>query len=153
MSNELLIKKTKGYSFNDFVSDLLQLIRCDQWEQLQSPGMEGHYFRSYVLGVEITLVVVEDSRFEDYNFCIRFTPEIAYRGEYLPFDGLCDSIARKLAVHGYEIVRPINRDLGSEAVHYRKNPDKVGDPWKIVVTEKVQGMPPQQLSFRLGEKV
>lgn len=141
MSNELLIKQEKGHSFNEFVSDLLALIRCDQWEQGNGTSAEGPSFRSAMLGVRITLTVVSDSRFRDYAFSLRFESEIPYRGENLPFTGLSDALARKLALEGYDVLRPHERETGPGAVRYFKTKEKESRAWKQVVTEDVWGMP------------
>ena len=83
---------------------------------------------------------------------MHFASETAYRGEKLPFDGLCDALARKLAMTGYDVLRPLNRNVGIEAVRYIKNPEKDNSPWKQVVIEEVQGMPSRQFALNLGHK-
>lgn len=151
MPDELLIKGLKDQSFNAFVSDVLELIRCDQWEQKQSGDyVGGQYFRCFALGVEITLARAEDAKFKGFGFLFQFRPELDIRGKTASLAGLADCIARKFASHGYEVVRPYDRQAGGQAMFYYENPDRGIRPWQQVIMEEVDGVPSQQYKLDLA---
>jgi hypothetical protein len=137
---DLLIKiPFKGYSLNDFAADLVTLIRCDQWEHQQDASLGKYHFRLVVMGVAIIVSAANDARFEDYHFGIRFEPEAGAKGGRLPFDGLADCLARRLAADGYEVVRVSHGNAERAGVRYFRNPEAGSRLWKPVIAEDVDG--------------
>ena len=153
MFHDLLIKiPFKGYSLNDFAADLQALIQYDKWEHRQNPGAEGYYFRMYVMGVGIIVSMAEDMRFREYTLGIRFEPEIQQKEERLSFAGLADCLARKMAVDGFEVVRPLQSEDRREGVLYFQNPDKNSRLWKPYIAEAIDPASDQQYDLPFALK-
>ena len=73
-----------------------------------------------VLGLEVTVAIADSAEFKDYDFWLYFEPDASCRGCEPFLDGLADCVARKLAVHGYEVVRPF--DFGRVGIRWHALP-------------------------------
>lgn len=137
MNGNLLIKKTAGQSLDTFVGALTNLIGCREWQQRQSSNyVEERYFRCFVLGLEITVAIADDSEFKNYDFLLCLIPESGCRDAVL--DGVADCVARKIAQHGYEVVRPFDiGHSGSGGMRYRLNPIEGTKPRERVIAEEI----------------
>jgi len=128
MAGDLLIKKTGGQSLDAFVGEFTERLGCGPFEERESSNyLDERYFRCFALGLEITVAAADDDEFGDYDFWVSFEPEGGCSGDEGFLVGLTDCAARKLALCGHQVVRPL--DFGradSGAVLYRSNPLKTG---------------------------
>jgi hypothetical protein len=134
----LLIKGSQDQLLDTFVADLSHTIGCSQWEQRQSSNyVEERYFRCFALGLEITAAIADDSEFQNYDFWLCIEPEVGRNADKVFLAGLAECVAWKLALHGYEILRPHDSRKGSGGLIYRLNPDENAKPRERVVTEEI----------------
>jgi hypothetical protein len=97
--------------------------------------VEARYFRCSVLGLEVTVAIADSAEFKDYDFCI-LSPA-SCRGCEAFLDGLADCVARKLAVHGYEVVRPFDFGrVGKGGMLYQLDPGAHEKPSGQVITKE-----------------
>lgn len=139
MFGNLLIKKAEGQSLDAFVGELSERLGCGRFEQRQSSNyLDERYFTTSILGVAIEVARADEAEFQEYDFWLCFQPDGVHVDEESFFDGLADCAARKLALLGYQIVRPLNfgRAKGG-AIAYRSNPTKGVGLRERVITEEV----------------
>jgi hypothetical protein len=134
MNGNIYIKTNRNQSLDAFVGHLPNVIGCRQWEQRQSSNyVEERYFRSFALGIEVTVAIADRSDLNDYDFWL-FLEIRPGRGADRSFlDDVADCIAWCLASSGYTVLRPY--DLGNSGMLYRPASGK--GPRESVVTEEV----------------
>jgi hypothetical protein len=139
MFGNLLVKKLHGEVLDDFVADLSERLRCGPFQLRQSSNyLDERYFRAAVLGIAIKVAGADDVEFVDYHFWISLEPDDVCVDDTNFFDGLADCTARKLAILGYEVARPLSFDRsGGGAVLYRLNPNKNAGLYERVITQEV----------------
>ena len=139
MNSNLLVKGDSKQSLGAFVGSLSQSIGQMNWEERQSSNyVEERYFRSFVLGLELTAALADDNEFKDFEFWLCLQPEPGCRGDEPFLDGLGDCVARKLAQQGYQVIRPFNIGrAGAGGMVYRRNPEPNAKPRDRVLIEEV----------------
>jgi len=139
MSADLLVKTSKRQSLSEFIAVLPSLIGCDRWEMRESSNyVQGRYDRCLILGVQITAAIADHAEFSDYEIWIHFEPEVVVVGDKNSLDGLADCVAGTLALHGLEVIRPLNiGNDGSGAVLYRLIPTEDVRLRERVLTETI----------------
>ena len=139
MNGNLLIKKTGSQALDAFVAEFSERLGCSPFEERESSNyLEERYFRCFALGLEITIAKADSADFGDYDFWICFEPESGCSSNQDFLDGLTDCVARKLALCGHQIVRPLDFSrVDSGAVLYRLNPLKGAAPPECVIIEEL----------------
>ena len=135
---DLLIKKTQAtQTFDAFTNALPGLVGCSPWEERESSSYppEDRYFRCFALGLEIVASIADESEFTEYDFRIHMTPEFL-RNDDAFLAELADCVARRLAVRGYQVLRPFDFSRsGKGGLCYRFDPAAGTMPWERVVTQ------------------
>jgi hypothetical protein len=137
---DLLIMKTQAtQTLDEFVKELPVLLGCGPWEQRESSNYppEDRYFRCCVLGLELVVCVADESEFTDYDFRLHFTPEFR-RDDRQFLTELADCTARRLAIRGYDVLRPFDPSRsGKGGLRYRFDREAGSMPWEMVVTQQM----------------
>jgi hypothetical protein len=72
-------------------------------------------------------------------FCLWVKPEANPLISQDVLTGLLECMARRFAVRGYEVARPLSSHSGKGAVIYRLDPTRGTMPWEQVVIEQILG--------------
>jgi hypothetical protein len=139
MNSNILIKANATESLEAFVASLSGSLGPAQWEERKSSNYLGErYYRSFILGLELTVALTDDEEFKDFRFWLCFQSEPGCRGDEPFLDGLADCVARKLVQRGCEVVRPFDMGrIGSGGMVYRLNPHFAAKPRERVLTEEI----------------
>jgi len=139
MFGNLLVKKAEGQSLDAFVGELSERLGCGRFEERQSSNyLDERYFRASILGVAIEVARADEAELQEYDFWICLQPDGVHVDDKAFFDGLADCAARKLALLGYQVARPLNfgRAEGG-ATLYWPNPANGVSLRERVITEEV----------------
>jgi hypothetical protein len=125
MVADLAIKTADTQSLDAFVASLRRLIGCEHWEERQSSNyVEERYYRCFVLRIEITAAIADSVGFDDSQFWLHFAPSADLAENDRTLQGMADRVARTLALHSYEVIRPHDMlRTGGLATLYQLNPD------------------------------
>ncbi len=139
MTANLLVRAKEETSLDSFVAAFMSIIGCGLWEPRQSSNYpEERYFRCFVLGLEITAAIADDSEFTGYNFELSLNAAPECSGGEGSLDGLSDCLARKLALSGYEVLRPFDfLHVGGGGMLYRLNPVQGVKPRESIITQTI----------------
>ena len=139
MAGDLLVKVASPQALDTFVSVLSVHLGCDRWEMRDSSSyVEGRYYRCIVLSLEVTAAIADSREFPGYDFWLSFWPNRIYLEDKAFLGGLADCVARLLALHGYQVARPLDFIRGgTDAILYRRNPIAAVGPKEQVLTEAI----------------
>ena len=139
MFGNLLVKKAESQTLDAFVGELSERLGCGRFEERQSSNyLDERYFRTSILGVAIEVARADEAEFQEYDYWLCFEPDGVDVADTSFFDGLADCAARKLALLGYQVVRPLNFLRGEGgAIVYRSNPTKGAGLCEQVIIEEV----------------
>jgi hypothetical protein len=137
MFGNLLLKKKAGQTLDALVRELSEGLSGAHFEERQSSNyLEERYFRASILGVAIEVALADEAEFPEFDFRVCFQPDGIHVDDKSFFDGLADCAARKLALLGHHVARPLNygRTEGG-AILYRANESKDSGLRERVTTE------------------
>jgi len=139
MYGNLLIKTEVKQTLELFVQMIKSILGCCEWQERNSSNYVGErYFRCFVLGLEMTVAIADDSEFTGYDFWIRIEAPLVANVDKVFLADLADNVARQLTLQGYEVLRPNNIGrVGSGAVSYRLNPITGAKTTGKIITEEV----------------
>lgn len=146
MSGELLVKRQNDQTIEAFISSLSTLLSCGPWEERESSNyIDYRYFRCFVLALEVTVAIADDDEFSSYDFQVFLEPEV-FQTETGFLARVADCIARKLALHGYLVLRPFDSSRrGRGAISYSVDTSVGSMSWEHVITTEIrptEGLPP-----------
>lgn len=138
MNANLLIQQLGPQSLDQFVAELSAQFGLSPFEERQSTNyLDERYFRCLTLGLEVTVALADEVGFDAYQFWISLQPEVTGLEDQSFLDGLADCFARKLALHGHVVARPLDfTRLDRGTVYYRPNPRHNGEPRARVLVEE-----------------
>lgn len=138
MSANLLVQPIDEQTLDSFVAELCHDFGCHGFEERESSNyVEERYFIARILGLEVTVALADEINYQDYQFWISLQPEATGLADVSFLDGIADCLARKLALHGHRVARPLSftrQDQGT--VYYRPHPSSEAEPRARVIVEE-----------------
>ena len=137
MSGQLLIKKRAGETLDDFVAVIDTIIGPIKWEERESTNyIDYRYFVASAVALKVTIAVADDAEFGDYDHWISIGVSVAGVIERSFLDGVADAVARAVALHGYEVLRPNDMSrTGNGGSVYRLNLSTELNPRERIIVE------------------
>jgi hypothetical protein len=139
MFGNLFVKKIGSQSLDSFVSEMSNQLGCGKFEERQSSNyVDERYFRRATLGIVVEIALADEPEFDSCDFWISFQPDSVHLEDKSFFDGLADCVARKLAICGWQVIRPLSFGrAGGGAILYRLNPASNSSIRERVIVEDV----------------
>jgi hypothetical protein len=137
MPGQLLIKKRAGELLDEFVAVIDKIIGPMKWEEHESANyIDERYFLASAVAMKVKVAIADDSEFSDYDYWINIDLSVAGVSERSFLDGVADAVARAVALHGYEVLRPNDMSrVGNGGFVYRLNPNTEVRPRERIIVE------------------
>ena len=107
MHAEIYIRASNDQPLEEFARRIFSRLGVAHFEERESSNyVEGHYFRSIALGLEVVIAMADTQGLEGYQFCITLTAEqsAGYDTSYL--QDHAQTLARLLSAHGWRCFVP-----------------------------------------------
>ena len=98
---------SKEQPLEDFARRIFSRLGVAHFEERESSNcVEGHYFRSTALGIEVVIAHADAEGLDNYRFCMTLTAEqsVGYDTGYL--ENHAQTLARLLSQHGWSCFVP-----------------------------------------------
>jgi hypothetical protein len=131
MMGDLYIRSDAKEDLEVFAARLFAVLNIPSFSIRESENFHGgRYFTARCLGLTVQLALGDDANLPEYNFWLTFSPprELSGTADRSSLDGMADLLARKLALDGFDIARPLDAArVGKPVMFYRRQRDTAAE--------------------------